>query len=90
MNKEEIELKEEARKIYGKREMLWSLQCQIYGAKIKGKVINENLIMQILEGLENMQTVEEANWNMEQYIESDIELDIVKESKMLNTKIKGV
>lgn len=87
---EEIKLKEEARRIYGKREMLWNLQCQIYGAKRKGKVINESLIMQILEGLENMQTVEEANWNMEEYIESEIELDIVKESKILNTKIKGV
>lgn len=87
---EERKLKEEARKIYGKREMLWNLQCQIYGAKIKGKAINESLIMQILESLENMQIVEEDNWNMEQYIESEIELDIVKESKILNTKIKGV
>lgn len=87
---EEITEKEAARRIYGKREMLWNLQCQIYGAKIKGKAINESLIIQILQGLENMQIVEEANWNMEEYIESDIELDIVKESKILNTKIKGV
>lgn len=87
-NKEKQELKEEARRVYGKREMLWNIQSQICAAKIKGKSINEALIMQILDGVENMQSIEEQNWEVEKYIESEIEKSVWIDSIILNYKIK--
>lgn len=80
---QDIELYGEARRIYGKREMLWNIQRQIYAAKQKGKTINEELLIKILNSIEQMQRVEEENWDMEQYIESEIERDVIKESKLL-------
>lgn len=80
---QDIELYGEARRIYGKREMLWNIQRQIFAAKQKGKTITEELIIKILNSIELMQKVEEENWDIEQYINSEIERDIIKESKLI-------
>ena len=90
MDKEEIKIKEEIMKVYGKREMLWRLQREIWFAKIRGKIINENLVLQILKELDNIQEIEEENWTMEKYIESELDQYIIQESKLLNMKLKGV
>ncbi len=84
-----MEIKEEARKVYGKREMLWNIQKQIYSSKQKGKVVGEEQILKILDSIEKMQEIEEMNWDINKYIDSEIEEDIIKESKILNLKIKG-
>lgn len=84
-----MEIKEEARKVYGKREMLWNIQRQIYSSKQKGKVVNEEQILKILDSMEKMQELEEMNWDINKYIYSEIEEDIIRESKVLNSKIKG-
>ena len=90
LSNEEQELKEEARRIYGKREMLWNIQRQIYAAKQKGKIIDEEWIIKILDSLEEMQTTEENNWNIYKYIDSEIERMALQESKILNLKIKSL
>ena len=90
LSKEEIELKEEARRIYGKREMLWNIQRQIYAAKQKKKTIDEKWIINILDSLEEMQIVEENNWDIYKYIDSEIERMAMQESKILNLKIKSL
>lgn len=84
-----MEIKEEARKVYGKREMLWNIQRQIYSSKQKGKVVDEEQILKILDSIEKMQEIEEMNWDISKYIDSEIEEDIIRESKVLNSKIKG-
>ena len=81
--------KEEARKVYGKREMLWNIQRQIYAVKQKGKKIDEDLILKILDSMEKMQEIEEMNWDIYKYVDSEIEENIIQESKILNSKIKG-
>ncbi len=88
LSKEEQELKEEARRVFGKREMLWNIQRQIYALKLKGKTINEENILQILEQIETMQETDELNWDMYKYIDSEIEKRALQESKILNLKIK--
>ena len=80
---------EEARKVYGKREMLWNIQRQIYAVKQKGKKIDEDLILKILDSMEKMQEIEEINWDIYKYVDSEIEENIIQESKILNSKIKG-
>ena len=87
LSKEEQELKEEARRVFGKREMLWNIQRQIYAAKQKGKTINEEWILKILESMEKMQETEEMNWNVYKYIDSEIEKMALQESRILNLKI---
>lgn len=86
-NAQDIELYGEARRIYGKREMLWNIQRQIFGAKTRGKVINEEWLIKILNSVEQLQRVEEENWNMEQYINSEIERDVIKESKLIQANL---
>lgn len=86
-NAQDIELYGEARRIFGKREMLWNIQRQIFGAKSRGKVINEEWLIKILNSIEQLQRVEEENWNMEQYINSEIERDVIKESKLIQANL---
>lgn len=86
-NAQDIELYGEARRIFGKREMLWNIQRQIFGAKTREKVINEEWLVKILNSIEQLQRVEEKNWNMEQYINSEIERDIIKESKLIQANL---
>ena len=84
-----MDIKEEARQVYGKREMLWNIQRQIYAVKQKGKKIDEDLILKILDSMEKMQEIEEMNWDIYKYVDSEIEENIIQESKILNSKIKG-
>lgn len=84
---QDVELYGEARRIFGKREMLWNIQRQIYAAKQKGKTINEEWLIKILNSIEQMQRAEEENWNMEKHIESLLEKDVIEESKLLQTKL---
>ena len=86
-NAQDIELYGEARRIFGKREMLWNIQRQIFGAKTRGQVINEEWLIKILNSVEQLQKVEEENWNMEQYINSEIERDVIKESKLIQENL---
>lgn len=86
-NAQDIKLYGEARRIFGKREMLWNIQRQIFGAKQKGKAINEEWLTKILNSIENLQRVEEENWNVEQYIDSEIERDVIKESKLIQANL---
>lgn len=88
LNKEEIEIKEEARRIYGKREMLWNIQRQIYALKQRNAEINEETILKILDSMETMQEVEENNWEVTKYIDSEIEMMALQESRILNLKIR--
>ena len=83
-----MEEKDEALKVIGKRQMLLNIQRQVYALKIKGKEITEEFIINILDSLVNMQIIEEMNWETENYIESEIEKDIVRDSNLLNKKIK--
>lgn len=84
---QDIELYGEARRVFGKREMLWNIQRQFFAAKQKGKTINEELIIKILNSIELMQEVEENNWDIEQYINTEIERDIIKESKLIQADL---
>lgn len=86
---EDIKLYGEARRVFGKREMLWNIQRQIYAAKLKEKTINEEWLIKILTSIEQMQQLEEENWNIEQYIDSEIERDVIKESKLIQTRLVG-
>lgn len=79
---------EEALKVIGKRYMLWNIQRQVYALKLKDRTVTEEWLIDILDSLEKMQLVEEDNWDIKKYIESEIEQDMIKESKILNKRIR--
>lgn len=79
---------DEALKVIGKRYMLWNIQRQVYALKLKDRTVTEEWLIDILDSLEKMQLVEEDNWETKKYIESEIEQDIIRESKILNKRIR--
>lgn len=79
---------DEALKVIGKRYMLWNIQRQVYALKLKDRTVTEEWLIDILDSLEKMQLVEEDNWDTKKYIESEIEQDMIKESKILNKRIR--
>lgn len=79
---------DEALKVIGKRYMLWNIQRQVYALKQKDRTVTEEWLIDILDSLEKMQLVEEDNWDTKKYIESEIEQDMIRESKTLNKRIK--
>lgn len=81
---------DEVLKVIGKRYMLWNIQRQVYALKLKDKTVTEEWLIDILDSLEKMQLVEEDNWNTKKYIESEIEQDMIRESKILNKRIRGL
>ncbi len=85
---DEITEKDEALKVIGKRYMLWNIQRQVYALKLKDRTVTEEWLIDILDSLERMQLIEEDNWNTKKYIESEIEQDIIRESKILNKRIR--
>lgn len=80
--------KDEALKVIGKRYMLWNIQRQVYALKLKDRTVTEEWLIDILDSLERMQLIEEDNWDTKKYIESEIEQDIIRESKILNKRIR--
>lgn len=81
---------DEALKVIGKRYMLWNIQRQVYALKLKDRTVTEEWLIDILDSLEKMQLVEEDNWDTKKYIESEIEQDMIRESKILNKRIRGL
>lgn len=79
---------DEALKVIGKRYMLWNIQRQVYTLKLKDRTATEEWLIDILDSLEKMQLVEENNWDTKKYIESEIEQDMIIESKILNKRIR--
>lgn len=79
---------DETLKVIGKRYMLWNIQRQVYALKLKGRTVTEEWSIDILDSLEKMQLVEEDNWDTKKYIESEIEQDMIRESKILNKRIR--
>lgn len=79
---------DEALKVIGKRYMLWNIQRQVYALKLKNRTVTEEWLIDILDSLEKMQLVEEDNWDTKKYIESEIEQDMIRESKILNKRIR--
>lgn len=79
---------DETLKVIGKRYMLWNIQRQVYALKLKDRTVTEEWLIDILDSLEKMQLVEEDNWDTKKYIESEIEQDMIRESKILNKKIR--
>lgn len=79
---------DEALKVIGKRYMLWNIQRQVYALKLKDRTVTEEWLIDILDSLEKMQLVEEDNWNTKKHIESEIEEDMIRESKILNERIR--
>ena len=79
---------EEALKVIGKRYMLWNIQRQVYALKLKDRTVTEEWLIDILDSLEKMQLVEEDNWDTKKHIESEIEQDMIRESKILNKRIR--
>lgn len=85
---DEITEKDESLKVIGKRYMLWNIQRQVYALKLKDRTVTEEWLIDILDSLERMQLIEEYNWDTKKYIESEIEQDIIRESKILNKRIR--
>lgn len=79
---------DEALKVIGKRYMLWNIQRQVYALKLKDRTATEEWLIDILDSLEKMQLVEEDNWDTKKYIESEIEQNMIRESMILNKKIR--
>lgn len=79
---------DETLKVIGKRYMLWNIQRQVYALKLKGRTVTEEWLIDILDSLEKMQLVEEDNWDTKKYIESEIEQDMIRESKILNKRLQ--
>ena len=79
---------DEALKVIGKRYMLWNIQRQVYALKLKDRTVTEEWLIDILDSLEKMQLVEEDNWDTKKYIESEIEQDMTRASKILNKRIR--
>ena len=85
---DEITEKDESLKVIGKRYMLWNIQRQVYALKLKDRTVTEEWLIDILDSLERMQLIEEDNWDTKKYIEIEIEQDIIRESKILNKRIR--
>lgn len=51
-------------------------------------MVTEEWLIDILDSLEKMQSVEEDNWDTKKHIESEIEQDMIRESKILNKRIR--
>ena len=81
---------DEALKVIGKRYMLWNIQRQVYALKLKDRTVTEEWLIDILNSLERMQLIEEDNWDTKKYIETEIEQDMIRESKILNKRIRGL
>ena len=79
---------DETLKVIGKRYMLWNIQRQVYALKLKDRTVTEEWLIDILDSLEKMQLVEEDNWDTKKHIESEIEQDMIRESKILNKRIR--
>lgn len=79
---------DEALKVIGKRYMLWNIQRQVYALKLKDRTVTEEWLIDILDSLEKMQLVEEDNCDTKKYIESEIEQDMIRESMILNKRIR--
>ncbi len=79
---------DEALKVIGKRYMLWNIQRQVYALKLKDRTVTEEWLIDMLNSLEKMQLVEEDNWDTKKHIESEIEQDMIRESKILNKRIR--
>ncbi len=79
---------DEALKVIGKRYMLWNIQRQVYVLKLKDRTVTEEWLIDMLDSLEKMQLVEEDNWDTKKYIESEIEQDMTRASKILNKRIR--
>ena len=79
---------DEALKVIGKRYMLWNIQRQVYALKLKDRTVTEEWLIDILDSLEKMQLVEEDNWNTKKHIESEIEEDMIRESTIVNERIR--
>ena len=79
---------DEVLKVIGKRYMLWNIQRQVYALKLKDRTVTEEWLIDILDSLEKMQLVEEDNWDTKKHIESEIEQDMIRESKILNKRIR--
>ena len=79
---------DEALKVIGKRYMLWNIQRQVYALKLKDRTVTEEWLIDMLDSLEKMQLVEEDNWDTKKYIESEIEQDMTRASKILNKRIR--
>ena len=77
-----------ALKVIGKRYMLGRMQRQVYALKLKDRTVTEEWLIDILDSLEKMQLVEEDNWDTKKHIESEIEQDMIRESKILNKRIR--
>ena len=88
-----MDKKSEAMKVIGQRIMLYEIQKQILGAKNKGKIITEDWLLKILNSLNSYQISQENNWEIEKYIDSDIDYTILESSlniaKILNNFIEG-
>ena len=54
--------------------------------KIKELKLQPRFLLQ--DSLEKMQSVEEDNWDTKKHIESEIEQDMIRESKILNKRIR--
>ena len=72
-----MDKKSEAMKVIGQRIMLYEIQKQILGAKNKGKIITEDWLLKILNSLNSYQISQENNWEIEKYIDSDIDYTIL-------------
>ncbi len=79
---------DEALKVIGKRYMLWNIQRQVYALKLKDRTVTEEWLIDILDSLEKMQLVEEDNWDTKKHIESEIEQDMIRKSRILNKRIR--
>lgn len=79
---------DEALRVIGKRYMLWNIQRQVYALKLKDRTVTEEWLIDMLNSLEKMQLVEEDNWDTKKHIESEIEQDMIRESKILNKRIR--
>lgn len=83
----------EVMKVIGQRIMLYEIQKQILGTKNKGKIITEDWLLKILNSLNSYQISQENNWEVEKYIDSDIDYTILESSlniaKVLNDFIEG-
>lgn len=77
-------------RILGKREMLWHIQMQILGINEDNNLSNEDKYNELVECIKSFGThleFEEQLWKVDDIIDSIIDEDMIKNSKLINNNL---
>lgn len=89
-DEEREEVNTQAYRVLGKREMLWNIQMQIFGINEDAELSYEDKYKTLVENIKSIGThlnFEEQLWSVEDVIDSMIDEDMIRASKIMTERI---